>query len=93
MNDILAIAGGGFLLIFAAIHYWLQWQDRSGAEKQNYIYDLVSAAEQLFSSDQGQAKFNYVVGEIKKRWPNFPDAILRNLIEAAVYRVKGAVKE
>lgn len=89
MNDILAIAGGAFLLVFAAVHYWLKWSEKSDADKQGYIHDLVMAAEQLYGSADGQAKFNYVMSEVKKRWPSFPDQIVRNLIEAAVFRIKG----
>lgn len=88
MSDILYWLGAAVVIAFGALHYWLQWSEKSDAEKQAYIHDLVMAAEQLFDSEQGQAKFDYVMEQVKARWPAFPDVVVRNLIEAAVYRVK-----
>jgi len=90
MSDILVILGSVFVLAFGAVHYWLKWSEKSDADKQGYIHDLVMAAEQLFDSDAGQAKFDYVIEQVKMRWPSFPDQIVRNLIEAAVFRIKGS---
>lgn len=89
MSDILVILGSVFLLVFGAVHYWLKWSEKSDDDKQGYIHDLVMAAEQLFDSTEGQEKFNYVMSQVKLRWPSFPDQIVRNLIEAAVFRIKG----
>lgn len=88
MSDILYWLGAAVVVAFGVFHYWLQWSEKSDAEKQAYIHDLVMAAEQLFDSEEGQDKFNYVMAEVKKRWPAFPDMVVRNLIEAAVYRIK-----
>lgn len=88
MNDILYVLGAVVVMAVAASHYWLKWSEKSDMDKQSYIHDLVMAAEQIYDSDEGKAKLDYVFGEVKARWPSFPESIVRNLIEAAVYRIK-----
>ena len=93
MNDILVALGSVIVIAFGAFHYWLEWSRKTAAEKQEYIHDLVMAAEQLFDSEEGKEKLDYVIEQVKDRWPGFPEQIVRNLIEAAVYRVKGNFSE
>ena len=53
-----------------------------------WVNIAVKAAEQIYSSGQGNEKFTYVAEWVSKKF-NISEADLKNLIESAVYEING----
>lgn len=68
-----------------------------GAAKLNtYIDRCVKAAEQLFPNlgkKTGKEKYEYVLEQVKKKYPKYDESYLKPLIEGAVYTVSEQVKQ
>ena len=57
-------------------------------EVREFVYDLVTAAEQIFGSGTGEKKRDYVSEQLDKRW-NLSNEEKEVLIESAVGEMSG----
>lgn len=87
MGEYLLIALGVAAL---ALYGYFRWQEMSKAERQELLEDLVQAAQQKFDPTQNQDKYQYVLTQLKQRYPWLPVSLAEALIEAEVYRQKTA---
>lgn len=87
MSEYLLIALGVAAL---ALYGYFRWQEMSKLEREELLEDLVQAAQQKFDPKQNQDKYQYVLTQLKQRYPWLPVSLAEALIEAEVYRQKTA---
>ena len=84
------------LITYASILF-AKLKSKIGEAKLNaYIDKCVKAAEQLFpnlGNKTGKEKYEYVLEQIKKKYPKYDESYLKPLIEGAVYAVSEQVKQ
>lgn len=98
MNDITMIIKGIVYIVFGVVMVFLiPWlKGKLNTQQMEVLYTLifngVHAAEQLFKSDQGQEKFQYVLDYLRDRGYKVDDESLKlefkTLIEAAVRELR-----
>lgn len=80
----------GLGLLALALYGYFRWQEMSKIEREEFLEDLVQAAQQKFDPKANTDKYNYVLTQLKQRYPWLPVSLAEALIEAEVYRQKTA---
>lgn len=92
-TDVVSSASSVILVLLAGVFVIFTWLTSSEEQKRKYIDDLVNAAQQRFLDEKtGPERMEFVLAEFKKRFPHFPEAVARNIAEAAVKRMKANIE-
>lgn len=89
-----SIVGGAATLLLGLLATGLLWAVKvySGQTKdvrvRAMIQTFVEAAEQLYQSESGTTKLEWVFGELRKQFPGLDAGLLRAMIEQAVLGTK-----
>lgn len=96
MNDTTVLFGAILLAVVAFVWYRTSKQGGGNVfDLRQLAEDLTEASEQMFKDRPGVSKeetnrlrLDYAIKQFKLAMPSMPEALLRALIEAAVYRMK-----
>jgi hypothetical protein len=89
-------------IILFALYVYLQARTvatntamHGAADRRLVVEEVVHAAEQMFQTQSGQERLNYVMTVLEERLPDLSLRERRQMVEAAVYRMRqsGAVLE